>query len=393
MTGYDVVVVGLGGMGSAAAHRLAERGLSVLGLDRFAPAHDRGSSHGGSRITRQAYFEDPAYVPLLQRAGELWDQVSEASGRRIVDWTGGVMAGRPDGPTVAGSLASAREWGLEHELLDASALRSRFPALRPSDGEVALVERRAGVVNPEESVRAHLSLARRAGARLHHGETVLGWSSTGGGVRVRTDHGVHHADRLVLAPGAWAPEVVAESSASGTSIGTALGLSMQVERYVQFWFAPEDPAAFAGHPVWIWEGEGGRQVYGFGTGADGTVKVAFFRGGAPCDPHTVDRTVHIGEVEEIASFVGRHVPGAVHRFVRAKTCLYTCTPDHHFVLAHHPEHDNVVLACGFSGHGFKFVPVVGEIVSDLVADGTTRHPIGLFDPTRPALVRSSEHVA
>ena len=380
--GYDAIVVGLGGMGSAAAHRLAGRGLRVLGLDRFGPAHDKGSSHGGSRITRQAYFEDPAYVPLLQRAGELWDQIAVESGRSLVDWTGGVMVGRPDGPTVGGSLASAREWGLEHELLDAAALRDRFPALRPSEHEVAFVERRAGVVRPEESVRAHLSLARRAGARLHHGETVLDWTSTGHGVRVRTDHGVYHADKLVLTPGAWAPEVVAD-----------LGLPLQVERYVQFWFAPEDPAAFAGHPVWIWEGEGDRQVYGFGTGSDGTVKVAFFRGGAPCDPHTIDRTVGVGEVDEIASFVRRHVPGAVHRFVRAKTCLYTCTPDHHFVIARHPGHDDVVLACGFSGHGFKFVPVVGEIVSDLVADGTTRHPIGLFDPTRPALVRSSEHVA
>ena len=382
--GYDVVVVGLGGMGSAAAHRLAERGLSVLGLDRFGPAHDRGSSHGGSRITRQAYFEDPAYVPLLQRAAELWDQVSVASGRSIVDWTGGVMVGRPDGPTVAGSLARAREWGLGHELLDARTLRSRFPALRPSDSEVAIVEWRAGVVSPEESVRAHLSLARRAGARLHHGETVLDWTSTGRGVRVRTDHGAYHADKLVLAPGAWAPELLAD-----------VGRPLRVERYVQFWFAPDDPAAFAGHPVWIWEGEGDRQVYGFPTGADGTVKVAFFRGGAPCDPHTVDRTVGAGEVSEIASFVGGHVPGAVQRFVRAKTCLYTCTPDHHFVIAHHPDHDDVVLACGFSGHGFKFVPVVGEIVSDLVADGRTRHPIGLFDPTRPALVpaRSPEYVA
>lgn len=383
MTAYDVIVVGLGGMGSAAAHRLAARGLSVLGLDRFGPAHDQGSSHGGSRVTRQAYFEDPAYVPLLQRAGELWDEVSHESGRALVDWTGGIMAGRPDGPTVAGSLASARQWGLEHELLDAASLRSRYPALQLVDGEAALVERRAGVVNPEESVRAHLSLARRAGARLHHGETVLDWAPVpGGGVRVRTDYGVHHADRLVLAPGAWAPEVVAD-----------LGLPLQVERYVQFWFEPRDPAVFAGHPVWIWEDEHGRQCYGFGLGSDGTVKVAFFRGGAPCAADTVDRTVRDAEVAEISSFVAQRVPGAVHRFVRAKTCLYTCTPDHHFVLAQHPGHDDVVLACGFSGHGFKFVPVVGEIVADLVADGATRHPIGLFDPTRPALVRTPEHVA
>ena len=384
--GYDVIVVGLGGMGSAAAHRLAARGLRVLGLDRFGPVHDQGSSHGGSRITRQAYFEDPAYVPLLRRAGELWDRVADESGRAVVDWTGGVMVGRPDGPTVAGSLASARAWGLEHELLDARAIRDRFPTMRPADGEVALVERRAGVVDPEASVAAHLDLAARAGAECRHGETVLDWSATDHGVTVRTDRGTYRADRLVLTPGAWAPELLAE-----------LGLGLRVERYVQFWFAPADLSAFAGHPVYIWEGPGGRQFYGFGAGPDGTVKVAFFRGGQVCDPHTIDRGVGRDEVDEIADFVRPHMPGLVGELVRAKTCMYTCTPDHHFVIAPHPEHATVTVACGFSGHGFKFVPVVGEIVSDLVVDGATPHPIGLFDParltapTRPALL--GEHAA
>ncbi|RZT86293.1 sarcosine oxidase [Pseudonocardia sediminis] len=369
--GHDVIVVGLGGMGSASAHRLAAGGLRVLGLDRHPPAHDQGSSHGGSRITRQAYFEDPAYVPLLRRAGELWDAVAEESGRHLVDWSGGVMVGRPDGPTISGSLASARYWGLEHELLDAGQIHTRYPTLRPSDADVALVERRAGSVNPEESVRAHLDLAGRYGADLRHGETVLDWTATDAGVRVRTERATHEADRLVLAPGAWAPDLLAD-----------LGVPMQIERYVQFWFAPSDPAAFAGHPVYIWEGPGGRQFYGFGLGGDGTVKVAFFRGGDVCDPASIDRTVHPGEVEEIRAFAAPHVPGAVAEFVRAKTCMYTCTPDHHFVIAPHPAHPAVTVACGFSGHGFKFVPVVGEIVADLVTAGSTSHPIDLFDPAR-----------
>jgi sarcosine oxidase len=381
--GYDIIVVGVGGMGSAAAHRLATRGCRVLGLDRYPPVHDRGSSHGGSRITRQAYFEDPAYVPLLRRAGALWDAVAAESGRAVVDWTGGVMVGRPDGPTVAGSLASARAWGLEHELLDADAVRDRFPTMRPADDEVALVERRAGVVNPEQSVAAHLELAARAGAECRHGETVLDWSATSTGVRVETDRATYEADRLVLAPGAWAPELLAD-----------LGLGLQVERYVQFWFAPDDPAAFTGHPVYIWEGPGGRQFYGFGAGPDGTVKVAFFRGGNVCNPHTIDRGVGPDEVREIADFVRPHMPGLPGRFVRAKTCMYTCTPDHHFVIAPHPAHPNVVVACGFSGHGFKFVPVVGEIVADLAVDGTTSHPIDLFDPARlTGRARLGEHAA
>ena len=380
MTGYDVVVVGLGGMGSAAARHLAARGLRVLGLERFGPAHDRGSSHGGSRITRQAYFEDPAYVPLLRRAGDLWDDTAAASGRALVDWCGGVMVGRPDGPTVAGARASALAWGLEHELLDAAAIRDRFPTMRPADDEVALLERRAGTVHPEESVRAHLDLAAADGADLRFGVTVRGWSTTATGVRVRTDDGDHEADRLVLAPGAWAPELLAD-----------LGLPLRVERYVQFWFRPR--TSFAGHPVYIWESAGGRQFYGFGAGADGTVKVAFFRGGAVCDPATIDRTVSSTEVAEMRAFVEPHLPGLAAEFVRAQTCMYTCTPDHHFVLAPHPGHDRVVVACGFSGHGFKFVPVVGEIVADLVAEGATAHPIGLFDPARLMSARPGEHAA
>lgn len=369
--GHDVIVAGLGGMGSAAARHLAGRGLRVLGLDRFGPAHEHGSSHGGSRITRQAYFEHPDYVPLLRRAADLWDAAAAESGHELVRWTGGIWGGRPDGPTVGGALASARRWGLDHELLDAAALRRRHPTLTPADGEVAVVESRAGAVHPERSVRAHLELAAAGGAELRHGVTVHGWTATAGGVRVRTDAGPFEADRLVVAPGAWA--------------GPLLGLPVQAERHVQFWFAPADPAAFDGHPVWIWEGAGDRQVYGFPTGPDGLVKIAFFRAGHPCTPETVDRTVHDGEVAGIAAFAARHVPGAAHRFVRAATCLYECTPDHHFVLGPRPGQDHVVLACGFSGHGFKFVPVVGEIVADLVVDGATAHPIGLFDPARPAL--------
>ena len=166
---HDVIVIGLGGMGSAAAYRLAQRGLRVLGLDRHPPVPDQGSSHGSSRITRQAYFEDPAYVPLLLRAAELWPQIEADSGRTVVLWTGGLMVGGPDSRTVAGSVRSAREWDLPHELLDAAEIRRRFPTMTPADDEIALFERRAGLVIPEESVAAHLALATRAGADLHHG--------------------------------------------------------------------------------------------------------------------------------------------------------------------------------------------------------------------------------
>ncbi|UUV29355.1 N-methyl-L-tryptophan oxidase [Amycolatopsis roodepoortensis] len=375
MSHYDVIVIGLGGMGSAAAYRLAQRGQRVLGIDRFAPVHNLGSSHGGSRITRQAYFEDPAYVPLLLRAHELWDGIEHDSGRKIFTRCGGIMLGGPESRTVSGSLASAREWELPHELLDAAEIRRRFPTMNPDAHEIALYEENAGFVVPESSVAAHLQLAARAGAELHHEEKVLSWRETSTGVRVGTSQNFYTADQLVVCPGAWAPGLLAE-----------LGIDFTVERQVQYWFAPSggaEPFRAGRHPIYVWEGENGRQFYGFPSHDDTeSVKVAFFRGGRTCTPETIDRTVHPDEVEEIAEFVGRKMPSLPGTFLRGATCMYTNTPDEHFVISRHPAHERVVVACGFSGHGFKFVPVVGEILADLVVDGTTSHPIALFDPAR-----------
>jgi len=186
VSGYDTIVIGLGGMGSAAAYRLAQRGLRVLGIDQFAPVHNHGSSHGGSRITRQAYFEDPAYVPLLLRAHELWEGIERDSGSEIFNRCGGIMIGRPDSRTVAGSLLSAQKWDIAHELLGADEIRRRFPTMRPDDDEIALYEGGAGLVSPEASVGAHLHLAARAGAELHYDEKVLSWTADSTGVRVTT---------------------------------------------------------------------------------------------------------------------------------------------------------------------------------------------------------------
>jgi sarcosine oxidase len=380
MATYDVIVVGLGGMGSAAAAHLAARGQRVLGLERFGPAHDRGSSHGGSRITRQSYFEDPAYVPLLLRAYELWDQLADDSGADVITLTGGVFLGRPDSLTVAGSLRAAREWGLPHELLDAGEIRRRFPTLTPAEDEVGLYETAAGFVRPEVTVAAHLALAGQRGAELHYDEPVTGWSATaGGGVRVRTAAGEYTAGQLVICPGAWAPELLAD-----------LGVPFTVERQVMYWFQPTGgvgPYAPDRHPIYIHEDADGTQVYGFPAidGPDGGAKVAFFRHGTPCSPDTIDREVHPAEVAFMAEHLAAVLPTLPGRYLTAATCMYTTTPDQHFVIAQHPRHAAVTVACGFSGHGFKFVPVVGEILADLATTGATKHPIDLFDPRRPAL--------
>ncbi len=371
MTHYDVIVIGLGGMGSAAAYRLAQRGQKVLGIDQFAPVHNLGSSHGGSRITRQAYLEGPDYVPLLLRAHEMWDELERDSGRSLFTRCGAVMGGPPESRTIAGSTLSAEKFDIPHEILDAAEIRHRFPTITPADDEVALWEPGAGFVSPEGSVAAHLQLAARHGAELHHEEQVFTWTTTETGVRVGTASSYYTAERLVLCPGAWAPVLLAD-----------LGVDFKVRRQVQYWFEPADVRPFTDHPVYLWETAEGGQFYGFPAHTTQGVKVAVHLGGTPCTADTIDRRIHDDEVRAVADVVGSRIPTLPATFRRAATCLYTNTPDEHFVIAPHPRHPRVVVASGFSGHGFKFVPVVGEILADLVVDGETRHPIALFDPAR-----------
>jgi len=379
MTGqtYDVIVLGLGGMGSAAAAHLAARGSRVLGIERFTPAHDRGASHGESRIIRQAYFEDPAYVPLLLRSYELWHELDRES-PGILTITGGLMLGQPHSAAVAGSIASAHRWNLPHELLDADQLRRRFPALAPDDQTVALYEPMAGYVRPEQTVLAHLDRAAKHGATLNFGERVLDWHAHGDaeGVTVRTTRDTYTAGSLVISPGAWAPALLPEFAPSLT-----------VERQLLFWFAPTtsiEQYRAAQFPVFIWEDTSGTQLYGFpayGTAQDG-VKIAFFRNGCPADPDNLDRAIHDDEIDQMRDYLRTRIPTLPGRYLRGLACTYTTTPDENFLLAKHPRHPQVTVAAGFSGHGFKFVPVIGEIIADLVRDGTTRHPIDLFAPTR-----------
>jgi sarcosine oxidase len=383
MAAYDVIVLGLGGMGSAAAYHLAARGQKVLGLEQYGPAHDRGASHGGSRIIRQSYFEGPDYVPLLLRAYELWERLARDSGHDLITLTGGVMAGRPESRTVAGSRRSAEQWGLAHEMLDAGQVRRRFPTMAPRPDEVALYESKAGFVRPEATVAAHLSLAARHGARLRFHEPVQSWESLpGGGIRARTAAATYTAGQLVISPGPWAPALLAD-----------LGMPFAIERQVQFWFQPTGgvtPFRPDRHPIYIWEDAEGTQVYGFPAidGPDGGAKIAFFRRGRPTAPEDLDRAVHDDEIAEMAAAAGSHLPDLPGEFRRGEPCLYSNTPDEHFVIARHPAHAAVTVAAGFSGHGFKFVPVVGEILADLATTGRTGHPISLFDPRRLSGVSS-----
>jgi sarcosine oxidase len=380
--GFDVIVVGVGSMGSAAVRTLAARGLRVLGLENFGPAHDRGSAHGGSRIIRQSYFEGAAYVPLLRRAFAGWSELQQESGRDLLRLCGGLYLGDPDNPIVTGSREAARVHGLPHEVLDAAEIRSRFPTMDPADHAVGVYEPNAGYVRPEETVLANVDLARRHGAVLQFDEPVTGWRTTpGGGVQVTTAAGSYGADRLVLTPGAWAPRLLP-------------GAPIVVERQVFYWFAPDLTPQVPyqryadGHPVYIEETDGNGMIYGFPMvdGPAGGLKLAFYRQNVGfTTPDTIDRAIHAEEVDAIRRRAVQLFPRLTGPLLKAATCMYASAPDDHFVLGPLADTPQVVVACGFSGHGFKFVPVVGEIVADLVQTGTTDHDIELFDVTRPAL--------
>ena len=315
-------------------------------------------------------------MPLLLRAYELWRELEGETGEDLMTLCGGLMIGREGGDLVPGSVKSADEHGLPYEMLDAREVRRRFPPFNPDPGTVALYEEKAGFVRPEASVKAHLDRAAALGADLRFGEPVLRWEASADKVRVRTAGGAYEAEKLVVAPGAWAPELLAE-----------LSLPLQVERQVMYWFEPDGatgPFLPERFPVWIWELDDGNMFYGFpAVEGDRGVKAAFFRaGGVPCTPETIDREVGQAEVDFIRGYLEEHVPAMAGRCLHARACMYTNTPDEHFVICAHPEHPRVVVACGFSGHGYKFCSVVGEILSDLALEGETRHPIGLFSPDR-----------
>lgn len=375
---FDVIVLGLGGMGSAVIAHLAMRGQRVLGLDQFHPPHDQGSSHGRSRVIRQAYFEDPAYVPLLLRAYELWRELERQTCRSLLTLTGGLMLGAPDSAVVAGSHRSAKQHNLPHELLDAREIKHRFPQFQPDADTVALYESNAGVVRPEDSVAAHLDLAMQRGATLQMEERVLAWQAAPGRVRVTTSRGEYEAGQLVICAGPWAGPVLAD-----------LKLPFQVERQVQLWFEPaggiEDflPGKF---PVWIWETRDGAHPYGIPAldGPEGGVKVAIHHGGANryCRAENAQREVSEAEIAAAQAVIASRLPAVRGRCLRAVTCLYTNLPDEHFLIDRHPAHPEVLIVSPCSGHGFKFCPVIGEIAADLVERNTTRHPIQLFNLAR-----------
>jgi sarcosine oxidase len=366
---YDCIVVGLGAMGSAAAYHLARRGCSVLGLDRFRPPHARGSSHGGTRIIREAYFEHPVYVPLVQRAYELWSDLERQSRAVLYQRTGGLMIGAQDCALVAGALRSAREHGLAHETIDANAIRARFPALRPADDMVGVLEPRAGILFPEACIAAHLALAGSTGAELRFDESLTGWEPDGEGVRVVTASGDYSARNLVATAGAWM-----------TDLFPGLVLPLAIERQTLFWLEPRlTPELFDSGccPIHLWQFDGRHFFYGFPDLGEG-VKVARHHDGQAATPDGIDRDISADEVEDIRGLVRRFLPHADGPLRKSAVCFYANTPDEHFWIDRHPGHPQVLVVSACSGHGFKFSSAIGEIVAETLLDDGSRFDLALF---------------
>ncbi|MBX3069258.1 MAG: N-methyl-L-tryptophan oxidase [Thermomicrobiales bacterium] len=368
----DVIVIGLGVMGSSTAYALAKRGLRVLGIDALAPGHDRGSSHGESRIIRQAYHEAPDYVPLIQRSYALWRELEAESNRKLLWQNGGLIIGAPDGRTVAGTIKSGQLYNLPYELLSPAEVGKRHPGVRLPEDLVAVLEPQAGFVLAAETVRTFQELARANGAALHFDEPVLSWSTNGDGVTVTTGKGSYQANRLVIAAGPWSSSVLAD-----------LGLPLEVQRVPNAHFLSERYDHFDSEKSTVFSllvPEG--HYYAI----PGPEKIGFKIGRHDSLPSVsaddVQPAVTDDEITMFRRVMDHYLPGSSGPVAAALTCLYTMTPDKHFILDRHPEHEQVVIACGFSGHGFKFAPVVGEVLSDLTIDGQTDHPIGFLRASR-----------
>jgi sarcosine oxidase len=355
---YDIILAGLGAMGSATAYHLSRQGSRVLGLDRFHPPHTHGSSHGLTRIIREAYFEHPLYVPLVQRAYALWQDLEKDSGRRLLRRTGGLMIGPPAGLLVTGARRSAQEHGLAHRMLSAAELRTEFPAFVAKDDTVAVWEPRAGIVFPELAIQTHLELAAKNGADLRFNEPMGRWEALDGGVRVFVASGSFTAQRLLLSAGAWMSELLPN-----------LNLPLAVERQVLFWFEPVEPGIFSPErcPVFIWENAPHTYFYGFPDLGEG-VKIGIHHQGTITSADELNRNVSTHEEDRARHLMREFLPDAAGPIRSSVVCMYTNTPDEHFILDFHPGHPQVLIASPCSGHGFKFSPVIGEIASALLHD-------------------------
>lgn len=362
---FDVIAIGVGAMGSAAAAALAKRGLRVLGLEQFTTPNDRGSSHGSTRIIRKAYFEHPDYVPLLHDAYRLWSEIESDTGAALFHRVGLLLIGCRDGVVIPGVRRSALAHQLDIRDVSQTELNERFPMFAMPEDYEALWEQDAGYLRVEDCVRAMAELAQRRGAVIECGQRVTGWTSSANEICVTTERETYRAAKLIICGGAWSGRMLSE-----------LALPLEIRRKVQLWYACE-PRRFtpsAGTPVFAYDLPDGF-FYGFPENERGEAKISEHTGRqVVTDADALDRELRAADTERVTSFVSRYVRGVNPRVMRHSVCMYAMTPDEHFIIDKHPLHANVAFAAGFSGHGFKFAPIVGEVLANLAANGETSQP-------------------
>lgn len=360
---YDLIVLGTGGVGSAAMYHATKSGLKVLGLDRFPPGHDRGSSHGETRMIRMSYFEHPNYVPLLQRAYDLWDELAERRGENLFHRTGLLYAGPPDSVIIRGVQESAKEHDLDLEVVSHSEQKDRFTGFQWPKEYTALFEPNAGYLRVEDCVIAHVEEAVQEGAEHRHGETILSWKRDGSGILVTTDRGSYHTEKLIVTAGCWANTFLDD-----------LGIHLRILRKHLHWFeALDEPYHESnGCPSFAFD-VGGNFVYGFPKNSPEGVKISehSIYGTEISNPLEDSREPEADDEARIEAALQAHLPGVSLNRLRHEVCFYTLSPDEHFIIDRLPGLENVAFAAGLSGHGFKCASAIGESLVDLVSGKET----------------------
>jgi sarcosine oxidase len=379
---YNTIVVGVGGVGSATVYELAKRGKRVLGLERFDIPHDMGSSHGYTRIIRMPYYEHPSYVMLLKRSYELWRSIEQRAGEKLLHLTGSIDAGPADSWVFKGALQSALEYDLEHEVLTGRQINERFPGYKMPHETLGVFQPDGGFLVPERCIVSYVNAAIACGAEVHGRERVLDWEPLGSGVRVTTERDVYEAESLIITAGAW----------NHSLLNNLRGL-LTPERQVLAWLQPTRPEYFAPtrFPVFNLLVDEGR-YYGFPVfGVPGFKFGRYHHLEEAVDPETLDREPNLRDEQILREFAERYFPDGSGPTMSLKSCMFTNTPDGHFIIDKHPTYPQISFASPCSGHGFKFVSVLGEIMADLAERGETRHNIDLFKLERFTNTNGQHH--
>lgn len=362
-TFYDLIVIGFGGVGSATLYQAAKKGWSVLGIDQFGPVHTKGSTHGQTRIIRKAYFEHPNYVPLAEEAFERWDELNNRHRTRpdikpLLEQSGLLQIGRPDSEVIEGVKASAAAHGLQLETFTPEQIHRRLPILNVAADHVGLFEPEAGFLRVEHCVAAHLAQAKKRGAKLAGETHVQSWTASENGVEVETDHGVYRAARLAICAGAWSARLL-----------SGLGMNLTVLAKQQNWYQIDrvEQKFVNDFPVVFIEEDDGEQFYCLPELDSHGLKVCRHTGGEIVrDASTLDRELDPDDISRNEDFLDRRFHHSKHRLVHHSTCMYTMSADGHFIVDSHPEYSNVAFAAGLSGHGFKFAPVLGNRLVEML---------------------------